>query len=208
MTVAAIIPAYNEEKTIGEVIQTLKNVKEINRIIVVSDASTDNTAGIARNYGVDVVELDHNHGKGGALKAGFDRTWEDILLFIDADLIGLKPQHVIDLLQPVINGEVDMTIGVFEKGRFATDLAQKLAPFLSGQRAVSRKVFKEISNLEFTRYGVEIALTKYVEEANLKTKKVTLKDVTHIMKEEKLGLIKGFTARMKMYLDILKYIIG
>jgi glycosyltransferase involved in cell wall biosynthesis len=208
MSVVAIIPAYNEEKTIGEIIETLKSVKAIDRIIVVSDASTDRTAQVARNYEAEVIELDKNRGKGGAIKAGFDKTWEDVLLFIDADLIGLRPHHVMDLIQPIIDKEADMTIGVFEKGRFATDFAQKVAPFLSGQRAVSREIFKEISDLEFTRYGIEMALTKYVESSNLKAKKVTLKDVTHIMKEEKLGLIKGFTARMKMYLDIIKYIVG
>lgn len=207
MSVACIIPAYNEEKTIGDVLKTLQGIDMIDRIIVVSDGSTDNTVKIARSYDIDVIELKENHGKGGALKIGIDRVEEDVILFLDADLIGLKSNHVIELITPVLRKEVDMTVGVFEKGRIATDLAQKIAPFLSGQRAVSREVLKDISNLEITRYGVEMALTKYVEESKLKTKKVVLKDITHVMKEEKMGFIRGFKERMRMYLDILKFLI-
>lgn len=207
MSVVAIIPAYNEEKTIGGVLETLKKVDLINNIIVVSDGSTDKTVEAAKKFGVDVLELKENLGKGGALKAGIEKAKGKVVLFLDADLIGLKENHVRDLILPVLDDEADMTVGIFDRGRVATDLAQKIAPFLSGQRAVNRKVLNDISNLEITRYGVEIALTKYVESSNLRVKKVVLKDLTHIMKEEKMGLLKGFTERMRMYMDIIKCLI-
>jgi glycosyltransferase involved in cell wall biosynthesis len=207
MSVVAIIPAYNEEKTIGGVLETLKKVDLINNIIVVSDGSTDKTVEVAKKFGVDVLELKENLGKGGALKAGIEKAKGKVVLFLDADLIGLKENHVRDLILPVLDDEADMTIGIFDRGRVATDLAQKIAPFLSGQRAVNRKVLNDISNLEITRYGVEIALTKYVESSNLRVRKVFLKDLTHIMKEEKMGLLKGFTERMRMYMDIIRCLI-
>lgn len=207
MSVVAIIPAYNEEKTIGGVLETLKKVDLINNIIVVSDGSTDKTVEVAKKFGVDVLELKENLGKGGALKAGIEKAKGKVVLFLDADLIGLKENHVRNLILPVLDDEADMTVGIFDRGRVATDLAQKIAPFLSGQRAVNRKVLNDISNLEITRYGVEIALTKYVESSNLRVKKVVLKDLTHIMKEEKMGLLKGFTERMRMYMDIIKCLI-
>ncbi|MDI3540496.1 MAG: hypothetical protein PWP66_34 [Thermosediminibacterales bacterium] len=207
MSVVAIIPAYNEEKTIGGVLETLKKVDLINNITVVSDGSTDKTVEVAKKFGVDVLELKENLGKGGALKAGIEKAKGKVVLFLDADLIGLKENHVRDLILPVLDDEADMTIGIFDRGRVATDLAQKIAPFLSGQRAVNRKVLNDISNLEITRYGVEIALTKYVESSNLRVRKVFLKDLTHIMKEEKMGLLKGFTERMRMYMDIIRCLI-
>lgn len=207
MSVVAIIPAYNEEKTIGGVLETLKKVDLINNIIVVSDGSTDKTVEVAKKFGVDVLELKENLGKGGALKAGIEKAKGKVVLFLDADLIGLKENHVRDLILPVLDDEADMTVGIFDRGRVATDLAQKIAPFLSGQRAVNRKVLNDISNLEITRYGVEIALTKYVESSNLRVRKVFLKDLTHIMKEEKMGLLKGFTERMRMYMDIIRCLI-
>ncbi|KPU28178.1 glycosyl transferase family 2 [Caloranaerobacter sp. TR13] len=204
--ITTIIPAYNEEKTIGNVLSVVKEIDLIDRIIVVSDGSKDMTAQIARDFGVDVIELKDNVGKGGAIKNGIDRTNGEIILFLDADLVGLKPNHILDLLMPVISGECDMSIGIFNNGRFATDLAQKLTPYLSGQRAIKRYIIEGISNIDVTRYGIEVALTRYVSKNNIKTKEVYLDNVTHVMKEEKLGVVKGFTARLKMYRDIAKYI--
>lgn len=204
MGIGAIIPAYNEEKNIGYVLYALKKVDIIDNIIVVSDASIDNTAKIAKNYGVQVIELTQNVGKGGAMKAGLDNCAADIILFLDADLIGLTPKHVLDLLKPVVDGSADMTVGVFSNGRFATDLAQKIAPYLSGQRALKRSLIDKIHNIDMTRYGVEVALTRYIKEENFKIEIVELKDMSHYMKEEKLGMVRGFKARLSMYWDIIK----
>jgi glycosyltransferase involved in cell wall biosynthesis len=203
--IVTIIPAYNEEKTIGNVLSVLKQVNEIARIIVVSDGSTDETVDVAKSFGVEVVELEENIGKGGAMKAGVERTLADIVLFLDADLIGLTPSHVLSLLKPVIKNEAEMSIGIFEKGRIATDLAQKMAPFLSGQRAIRRALLDQVCDMEIARFGVEVALHHFVENNNIKVKEVLLTDMSHVMKEEKLGVWKGMAARMKMYWEIIKY---
>jgi len=203
-SVTVIIPAYNEGKTIGSVLKVVKKVKLVDKIIVVSDGSIDNTVDIAKEYQVETIELTNNIGKGGALSRGVSATNSDIILFLDADLIGLNERHVIDLLIPVIDNEVDMTIGIFNNGRFTTDLAQKIAPYLSGQRAMRRYIFENIPNIDLTKYGVEAALTKYVLNNKIKFKEVILSNLTHIMKEEKLGILKGFASRLKMYRDIVK----
>ena len=204
MCVSAIIPAYNEEKTIGGVLRTIKSVSLITEIIVISDGSTDGTAQIARNYGAHVIELSENIGKGGAIKAGLDRCSFDILLLLDADLIGLKSSHIVDLLMPVIKDEADMTVGIFKKGRAFTDIAQKIAPNLSGQRALKKYILEEIHNIDLIRYGLEVALTKLVNNDSYRVKEIYLQDITHLTKEEKMGLVHGFSSRMKMYWDIVK----
>jgi glycosyltransferase involved in cell wall biosynthesis len=205
MEVLALIPAYNEEKTIGNVLQTLKQVSLITKIIVVSDGSTDNTVSVAKSYDVEVVELRENLGKGGAMQAGLNSFKADVVLFLDADLLGLTPQHVHNLLEPVLNDEADMTIGIFDRGRIATDLAQKMAPYLSGQRALKFSLLEEISDLNVARFGVELALNRYIENSGVRVKEVTLLDMSHVMKEEKMGVWKGMVARIKMYWEILKY---
>lgn len=204
MNVTAIIPAYNEEQTIANVVCCVKNVDKIQKIIVVSDGSTDRTADIARECGVDVIELQENVGKGGAIKAGINECGTEVILFLDADLIGLTEKHVLDLIAPVINNESDMTVGIFKNGRMVTDLAQKVTPYLSGQRAIKKSIIDKISNIDITRYGVEVAVTKYVEKTSVRVQEVDLPDMTHLTKEEKLGLIKGVQARIKMYWDIVK----
>ena len=201
----AIIPAYNEEKTIGHVLAVLKNTPLINKIIVVSDGSTDNTVQVAKSYEVEVIELTENRGKGGALKAGLDNNKADVVLFLDADLIGLTPKHVHSLLEPVINDQADMTIGIFDKGRIATDLAQKMAPYLSGQRALKFPLLEQISDLDVARFGVELALNRFMDTSGIRVQEVLLHDMSHVMKEEKFGVWKGMAARMKMYWEIIKY---
>ena len=82
MIIDAIVPAYNEERTIGNVISVLKEVKEIHQIIVVNDHSKDATSYIAKQMGVIVIDLPNNLGKGGALKVGAEYSQGDYLSLI------------------------------------------------------------------------------------------------------------------------------
>lgn len=205
MKVIAIIPSFNEEKTLGGVLSVLVNVPAIDEIVVVNDGSSDHTAEVAGEYPVTLVNLEVNRGKGGAIKAGLDRSQADVFLFLDADLVGLRPAHVEQLLDPVVSGKVAMSVGLFEKGRIATDLAQKVAPHLSGQRAVRRELLEKVDGLDISRFGVEVAIKRIVERHHFPVAEVYLPYLTHVTKEEKLGFIKGFAARMKMYWEIVRY---
>lgn len=202
--VTVVIPAYNEEETIGQIVQGLGQLEEIGQILVVSDGSEDDTAGAARNAGAQVIELVENIGKGGAMKIGVEQSQFETILFLDADLIGLTADHVRSLILPVLNNEAEMVIGVFEKGRLATDLAQLVAPYLSGQRALKKDLMKAIEDVEDMGFGVEVALTKYAHDHHIKVQEVELLNMTHVMKEEKMGISKGLAARMKMYWEIAK----
>ena len=94
MKVSAIIPAYNEEKNIGRVLSVLIQIEEISEILVINDGSTDKTNEIAHSYGVKVIDFAENHGKGIAMWAGVMHTNAPVVLFLDADLIGLTRQQV------------------------------------------------------------------------------------------------------------------
>ena len=203
--VVAVIPAYNEESTLGEVLAVLAGVSQIDRVFVISDGSTDRTATVARAGGATCIELEQNVGKGGALKVGIDQADAQVYLFLDADLIGLTALHVRDLLTPVLSGRAQMSLGVLEKGRVATDWAQAVAPYLSGQRAVTREVLQGISGMETARYGIEVAINRHLKKHHVVVEIVSMENLTHRMKEEKLGLLRGFVARMKMYWEIVKY---
>jgi hypothetical protein len=125
-------------------------------------------------------------------------------VFLDADLIGLKSKHIEDLLEPVRSGRTAMSIGVFSEGRVSTDLAQKIAPSLSGQRAVRKSLFDAVPKLEASRYGVEVALTQYAEHHGVGIVRVPLPYLSQITKEEKRGFVHGLQDRVEMYKDIVK----
>ncbi len=87
--VAAVIPAYNEEKNIADVLKALLKSPELDEIIVVDDGSKDKTAEISEKLGVKVIRLSGNQGKGRAMQEGLKATQTEIIVFFDADLLGL-----------------------------------------------------------------------------------------------------------------------
>jgi glycosyltransferase involved in cell wall biosynthesis len=204
LKVAAILPAYNEQNRVRDVVRAVLRAPSIDEIVVVNDGSTDDTATVVRSIrGVRLVSLSQNRGKGGAMMAGSEATDADVLVFLDADLIGLKPEHVEALVAPVKSGRYNMAVGSFRGGRRLTDWAQKVAPNISGQRAIRRGVFEQIPNVD-TRYGVEMAITRFCRHFRVPTQVVAIKGVTHPMKEEKLGLIRGMLSRAKMFSQIMR----
>jgi glycosyltransferase involved in cell wall biosynthesis len=181
-------------------------VPTIGEVVVVSDGSEDRTAAVAREAGARVIELPLNLGKGAAMREGLRATTADVVVFLDADLVGLTSAHVAALLDPVLSGQREMSIGLFEGGRPFTDLAQAITPNLSGQRAVRRSLLEQVEDIDDARFGVEVALTRYLRRAGIEAEEVVLYNVTHRTKEEKLGLVKGFAARMRMYWEIVRYL--
>ncbi len=204
MRTIAIIPAYNEEKTVGNSVAAAKGSRYVAEVFVVNDGSCDRTSQIAEEAGATVIEMGNNRGKGAALQRGLQSTASDIIVFLDADLIGLTTAHVDALILPVLQGEVDMTLGVFDGGRRSTDLAQKITPFLTGQRALRRQVLQELPNIEELGFGVEVALTRYAKSHDIPYREVMLTEVSQVMKEEKFGLLDGITRRLRMYWDIVR----
>lgn len=208
MKVAAIVPAYNERERISDVLDAIKDAEMVHEIVVVSDGSTDGTYElVSGDPEVRAVNLETNRGKGGAMRAGAESTDADVILFLDADLVGMSGEKVDAIVGPVARDEADMAVGVFKGGRGVTDLAQFLAPYISGQRAMQREEFLSIPKLDGVRSGVETAITKYYRSRRLRVKRVPLAGCTHCMKEEKLGFIRGFASRLKMYFDITKILL-
>ena len=207
MKVTAIVPAYNEESRIEKVIIPALKTDMLSNIIVVDDGSEDLTSKVVSKYDVDLIKLSKNIGKTGAVKEGirYCKEHSDIIVLLDADLIGLTPSHIKELILPVVEENIDMTIGIFKSGRYITDLAQTIAPNLSGQRAIKTSIANEILDLEISGYAIEVALSKLTKDNNLKVKNVIWRNVSHRTKEEKIGLAKGVIWRIKMYKDIIKY---
>lgn len=206
--VAVIIPAYNEGQTIGQVIKAVLRCPLVDEVVVVDDGSSDRTTDEAKNAGARVIRNEHNLGKGGAMLVGARATEAGLLVFIDADLVGLDPENVTTLVEPVLGGAADMSRGLFAAGRLTTDLALKLAPFLSGQRALWRKDFLAIPDVADSRYGVEVAITRFYGEPGRRVVDVPFPGVSQVMKEEKMGFARGVTARLGMYGDIVRSFAG
>ena len=108
--ISAVIPAHNEEKTIGGVINALKEAG-IGEIIVVDDGSSDTTAQIAEGLQAKVIKQKKRSGKGAAIKKGIKSASGEVIVFVDADLIGLDHKKIVKLITPVAKGKADFVKG-------------------------------------------------------------------------------------------------
>jgi hypothetical protein len=138
------------------------------------------------------------------MHAGLQSSDEPVVIFLDADLIHLKPEHITDLMNPVLSDEADMTVGLFRGGRIHTDLAHVVTPSLSGQRCVKRSVIENM-DMDTVGFAIERALTELWQTGKIRVKNVIWKGVTHRTKEEKRGYLEGVRQRWRMYSQILKF---
>ena len=124
---SVVIPAYNEETTLAEIVGRVRADAMPKEIIIVDDASTDRTPEIVESLaGPDLVavRLDKNRGKGAALREGFQRAKNDIVLVQDADL-EYDPQEYPELIRPIVEGHADVVYG----SRFLTAKARRVLFF-------------------------------------------------------------------------------
>lgn len=133
MTLAVIVPAYNESDTIAEVVARLRALPLAPQIIVVDDASTDGTdrvlAGLA-GPGLTVIRHPVNRGKGAAIRTALAAVTADAVVIQDADLEYL-PEELPALLAPVAAGRADVVYGSRFMGhltgmKYANYLANKI----------------------------------------------------------------------------------
>ena len=156
----AIVPAYNEERCVGRVIEEIRAFDPAFEVLVVDDGSHDATAAVAREHGARVVRLPFNLGIGGAVQTGYRYAREhdfDVAVQIDGD--GQHDPLELDrLLAPIYAGTADMAVGsrFAGAGRYRAPLfrrlgiglfARALSPIVglrvtdttSGFRAVNRR---------------------------------------------------------------------
>lgn len=106
--ISAIIPAINEEQSIGKVINDIPHW--VDEIIAVDNGSEDNTAGVARSAGAKVLH-EPRRGYGSACLRGIaNMNRPDIVVFLDGDYSD-HPEEMAVLVDPIINGDADMVIG-------------------------------------------------------------------------------------------------
>lgn len=118
MKLSIIIPVYNEENTVGEVIRRVSNIKipgVPKEIIVVDDGSTDASASEIRKLNLEIRELkffthEKNQGKGAAVTTGIENATGDYIIIQDADL-EYNPKDIPRLMEPVIQAKAQIVFG-------------------------------------------------------------------------------------------------
>lgn len=203
-----LIPAYNEGPRIGEVLKVVCSFiwSKEPRIIVIDDGSLDDTYSQASRYPVELLRHEKNRGKGAALQSGITYAKKaDYWVFLDADLINLRVEHLQALLDPLKeNRDLGMTVGQFVGGRLKVDMVQYLLSILNGQRALSGDFVQELPDLSWSLFGVEVFLSRLAYLFGFSVAKPRLEGISHHTKVEKYGFFEGNYHRVKMYLECLR----
>jgi len=200
--ISVIVPAYNEEKTVGKVLDVLISSDIPNEVICINDGSTDSTLNKIQKYKENIVIIDigENKGKGNALAEGIKKAKGDILLFLDADLTTLTDVHLQLLLDPILNDKYKAVLGYLVGGSVFT-----LASNITGQRAYYKAdLMPHIDEMADTRFGVEVFLNSLFSKNE--TKKIPLYGLVGLYKYEKESPQKALNSYIKAGVEIARVI--
>jgi glycosyltransferase involved in cell wall biosynthesis len=206
---AVVIPAYNERGKLKNVLRVACQASQVREIIVVDDGSTDGTELDVQEFSpqdarIRYIRLATNQGKTRALWAGVDAAQSEYLLLLDADLINLKVEHLQALIGPVQDGRVEMTVGVFRKGKWITDMSQWVNPWLSGQRGLAKQSFYQVPLDQVVGYGIETAFTVIARRLHWRVEYVPLWGAYHQPTEFRRGAFVGLYWKARMYAHIIR----
>lgn len=204
MGITAIVAAYNEEKTIADVLRALTASPLIDEVIVVSDGSTDETVTICRDFGVRTIALRENRGKGYAMRVGVDYASHEILFFVDGDMLNVTERTIESLVLPVLQNRSDMNIGVRHRGLVLDFLHLKMqcGPVLSGIRVMRREVFETVPPQYQERFKIEAALNCFCSRSGYRQQHTIIYELGHVIKESKRGLADGLRGRWAMSREV------
>jgi glycosyltransferase involved in cell wall biosynthesis len=194
--VSIIICTYNEERTIENVIKKCYEYNPKSEIIVVDDGSKDNTKEILKNLKKEIsfkyICVSENKGKSNAMVLGVENAKNEVILFFDADISGIRKIHFQKLLDPILdeNTETDMVLGVPSK----TLIDYRINPFksLTGERALLKKDIEPIlENIRNIRFGVETYINLHFLAHGKKIKYTLLEGLKHPTKFHKTSTSKA-----------------
>ncbi|MFQ6050276.1 MAG: glycosyltransferase family 2 protein [Candidatus Hydrothermarchaeota archaeon] len=187
MKVSVVIPAYNEERFIGNL---LEKIPKKYQIIVVDDGSTDNTSKEAQIHDVEVIRHDENKGKGEAIKTGLGKANGDVVVFMDADFQH-DPSHIERIIEPILRDEADVVIGSrllsnykgmpyqrrlsnwISSLTFRLITGLEIRDVLCGYRAFKKDALSKI-DITGSRYEVEMEMLIKAAKSGLRIKEVPI----------------------------------
>lgn len=213
--VSCIIPAYNEAPRIRKVLEAAVDHPLIGEIIVVDDGSTDSTSPVASTFPVTLITLPRNGGKSHALARGIEAAKGDLLLLLDADLVGLTKDDITALLTPVFVGEADVSISM----RFNAEgfwrviginalLLRIGVDYLSGERVLPKALLEpHLKTIEkLPGFGIEVYINSLIIRERKKVVSVPWLHVSNPAKQSKHGIIKGARHDARMVFNIMQVV--
>jgi polyprenyl-phospho-N-acetylgalactosaminyl synthase len=206
--VSAIIPAWNEEATIGAVVRAVISHPKVREVIVVDDGSTDGTTKLAREAGARVITLGENSGKAVAMEAGVAAAVCDVILFLDADVEGYDHSKLSRIIEPALSGEREMYVAVRARRTYWLNRLLHLFPILGGERALTKSLWYSLPKKRKKGFEIEIALNHAAKQTKKGMDFELVYGIKHHIKEKKYGLAVGLWRRLVMCYQVVRVSIA
>ncbi len=201
VSVSCIIPAWNEAERLPLVLRAVVGHPAVDEVIVVDDGSQDGSADVAQAMGASVLRQRRNGGKSAAVAAGVAQAQGDLILLLDADLVGLTAMQVMELLAPVRSGRADVAISLRQNApwvwrRIGLD-------YISGERVMRREMLLPWLNrmAGLKGFGLEVFLNRLWIADRARVAVVGLAAISP-SKAAKQGLLRGIVGDVGMMRDI------
>lgn len=201
--ISCIIPAYNEEKGIRTVLQAAYHHPLLAEIIVVDDGSKDRTSEIVKEFPDIRLIQQTNRGKSVAVAVAIAAAKGSFICSLDADLIGITPESITKLIEPVLSGKADVAISLRQNCPWFYRPIN--LDFLSGERVYPKQLLGDhIGKLRsLPNFGIEVFMNGLIIDQKLPIAIVFLPRVISPLKYHKEGLLTGFLGDLGMMRDIL-----
>ena len=168
-----IMPAYNEKKTINDILTRIRKVSlnAAKEIIIVDDASDDGTKEILddiKNNSIKIFHHKRNMGKGAAIRTGLQHATGDIILIQDADL-EYNPQEYGSLIKPILDGKAKVVYGsrlLGQKSRYS-----RIAYYIAGRSLTALANILYGINITDEPCGYKVFDSKVIKNVDLKCKR-------------------------------------
>ena len=180
---SVVIPCFNEEKTIKELLDMVLKQDLVGEVIIIDDSSTDSSVGIVKSLTdkrITLVEHDKNKGKGAAIATGLKYSKLPYVIIQDADL-EYDPNEYADLMRPILAGKADVVFG----SRFLTSTSRRVLYYW---HHVGNSILTNLSNI-FTNIDLTDMETCY----KVMTRKVA---VSLNIRENRFGFEPEITAQI------------
>jgi glycosyltransferase involved in cell wall biosynthesis len=206
--VSCLIPFYNEGKQLLEVLSVVRQIPEIAQIVCVDDGSRSKRLSRTiqvRFPEVEVVTLPCNNGKSAAVECGLPFCTGEIILLMDADLVGVNRRELQNAIRMM---QEDTPLGMIILRRMKAAWFVKIIRgdiLLSGERLLRKSDLEEILASVVNGYQLEAAINNYMKSQR---KKVIWMphSARNTYKVAKSGFVKGMIREARMYASIFSYI--
>ena len=208
-TISCIIPAYNEESGISNVLSVVSTLigKDLLEVIVVNDCSSDSTESLVKKYS-EVVLINHlkNEGKSKSVADGIRQAKGDYIFLLDADLKYLTKQNIVNLISPVKEDISDISFSYLKNSWPLFPF--KSVDYLTGERVILKEhllpLLEKMSLLP--SYGLEVFINKMIIDKHLSLSVVQWLNVENVFSQNKLGLLSGIRNILKIWWNVISIV--